>query len=88
MQHLQTTFSFQDCIDRGHVLYLCFCHLYEKQHFAGIEFAVKGMALRLGKNDAGLTTGAGIHWRRFFVDYAFVNNSFKDVHRMSCAISL
>jgi len=63
-------------------------HKYREQELAGIEFAVKGMFVRLGKNDAGLTTGAGLSWKAFCVDYAFVSNTFKAVHRISCSISL
>ena len=69
-------------------LFYTYYHKYERRHLAGIEFAVKGIAVRLGKNDAGLTSGAGLHWKRIFVDYAFVTNSFQDVHRLSCSISL
>lgn len=61
---------------------------YERQNLIGIEFAVSGIALRLGKNENGFTAGAGLNWRRFFADYAFVNNAFEDVHRISCSIRL
>ncbi len=61
---------------------------YGRDNLFGLEFAVRGTAVRLGKNNAGLTAGAGIHWRRFYVDYAFVNNAFEDVHRISCSVSL
>ena len=68
--------------------YYSYYQKYEQQHLTGIEFAIKGVALRVGKNDVGITVGAGIHWRRFFVDYAFVTNAFQDVHRISCSITL
>ena len=61
---------------------------YEKHHLTGIEFAIKGLAIRLGKNHVGMTAGAGFHWRRVFVDYAFVTNRLDDVHRLSCSITL
>lgn len=69
-------------------LYYTYLQKYEQRHLAGMEFAMKSVAIRLGKNDAGLSAGAGLHWRHFFVDYAFVTNSFQDVHRVSCSISL
>ena len=69
-------------------LYYSLYEKYERQHLGGIEFAVKGAAVRLGMNDAGLTAGAGIQWRRFAVDYGFITNAFQDVHRLSCSITL
>ncbi len=69
-------------------LFYTYYNKYEKHHLAGIEFAIKGMAIRLGKNDVGLTAGAGLHWRLIFVDYAFVTNQLDDVHRLSCSIAL
>lgn len=69
-------------------LYYTYLKKYDQQHLAGIEFAVKGLALRLGRNSSGLTVGAGIHWKSVIIDYAFVTNSFQDVHRISCSISL
>ncbi|MBN1481291.1 hypothetical protein EH223_02860 [candidate division KSB1 bacterium] len=69
-------------------IYYTYHEKYEKQHLSGIEFAIKGIAVRIGKNENGMTTGAGLNWRRFFVDYAFVNNAFEDVHRISCSIRL
>lgn len=69
-------------------LYYTFMQKYGKQNLAGLEFAVRGVAVRLGRNNSGFTAGAGINWRRFFVDYAFVTNAFEDVHRISCSISL
>ncbi len=61
---------------------------YDRENLFGLEFAVRGAAIRLGKNSAGLTAGAGIFWRRFYIDYAFVNNAFDDVHRISCSLVL
>ena len=69
-------------------LYYTLYEKYEQHHLAGIEFAIKGAAVRLGMNNAGLTAGAGIQWRKFLIDYGFVTNSFQDVHRLSCSIAL
>lgn len=69
-------------------LYYTYYEKYEQRHLGGIEFAIKGIAVRLGRNDAGLTAGAGIHWRRLYIDYAFIANAFQDVHRLSCSIAL
>ncbi len=68
--------------------YYTFYEKYDQHHLGGIEFAIKGAAVRLGMNDAGLTAGAGIQWRKFSVDYGFVTNPYQDVHRLSCSIAI
>jgi len=69
-------------------LFYTYYDKYEQRHLGGIEFAIKGIAIRLGMNDAGLTAGAGIRWRRLSIDYGFVANAFQDVNRLSCSIAL
>jgi len=61
---------------------------YDRKVFYGAEFIIKGLAIRVGKNEYGITSGAGIHFWRLGVDYAFVSNPLDDVHRISCAINL
>ncbi|HQG45543.1 MAG TPA: hypothetical protein PLG50_07775, partial [bacterium] len=50
----------------------------------GMEYTLKGIALRLGRNESGLTAGAGVRWRRMRVDYAFTALDFGGVHRIGC----
>ena len=50
-----------------------------------MEYELGGAALRVGYNEAGLTAGAGLRWRRMRVDYAFTSLDFEGVHRIGCA---
>ncbi|HPG38643.1 MAG TPA: hypothetical protein PLP19_12390 [bacterium] len=61
---------------------------YDVYSIYSAEFLIKGLAIRVGKNEFGITTGAGIQFWRLMVDYAFVSNQLDDVHRLSCAIRL
>ena len=61
---------------------------YELEELYGLEFTMRGLAVRVGNNGYGLTTGAGMQFWRLIVDYAFVSNELDDVHRISCAILL
>ncbi|RPI02178.1 MAG: hypothetical protein EHM72_04855 [Calditrichaeota bacterium] len=61
---------------------------YGSYNYYGIELAAYSLAVRIGKNNDGLTAGAGLHWKRLHTDYAFASNSFSQVHRISCSISL
>ncbi|HNW59734.1 MAG TPA: hypothetical protein PKI62_08680 [bacterium] len=56
----------------------------QRNSLFGVEYTLKGFALRLGRNESGLTTGAGVRWRRMRVDYAFTSLDFADVHRLGC----
>ncbi len=58
---------------------------YEKSHLFGLEFELGRFALRCGYNQAGFSTGAGLNWRRFRVDYAFTAVDYEYVHRIGCA---
>jgi hypothetical protein len=70
-------------------LFYTYMNKYEKIHVYGIEIAVnKIAALRFGNNSNGITAGAGLHWKRVNADYAFVNNAYEHVHRLSCSILL
>lgn len=70
-------------------LFYTFANRYERTNLAGIEIAYeKSAAIRVGVNETGLTAGAGIQWQRLIADYAFVNNAFEHVHRLSCSILL
>ena len=57
---------------------------YTKYALYGVEYEVKGLTMRLGHNESGLTAGAGMHWRRMRVDYAFASLDFEGVHRIGC----
>ncbi|MDZ7723176.1 MAG: hypothetical protein U5R06_10325 [candidate division KSB1 bacterium] len=61
---------------------------YESRYLGGVEFTLKNLALRIGRNADGLTAGAGLYWWRLHLNYAFVANDFQDVHRLSCGINL
>ncbi len=61
---------------------------YDLNELYGMEFMLKGLALRLGRNEVGMTTGAGLQFWKLIVDYAFVSNELDDVHRVSCAFLL
>lgn len=61
---------------------------YDRNVFYGAEFLIKGLAVRVGKNAYGITSGAGLYFWKFVVDYAFVTNQLDDVHRISCSINL
>lgn len=50
----------------------------------GLEYTLRGIALRLGRNESGMTAGAGVRWRRMHVDYAFTALDFGGVHRIGC----
>jgi hypothetical protein len=59
----------------------------ERNALFGMEFTIKGAALRLGYNEAGLTAGTGLHWRRMRIDYAFTSLDFEGVHRIGCGFT-
>ncbi|MDZ7371762.1 MAG: hypothetical protein ONB12_11385 [candidate division KSB1 bacterium] len=61
---------------------------YEMTPFYGAELIAKAISLRVGRNEVGLTAGAGFHWRYLNVDYAYVTNAFEDVHRLSCSVEI
>jgi hypothetical protein len=70
-------------------LFYTYQNKYEKENLYGMEIAVyKLAAVRLGINSSGMTAGAGLHWKRVNADYAFVNNAYEHVHRLSCSIVL
>ena len=58
----------------------------ERWPLFGLEYQLRGAALRLGYNQAGLTAGAGLQWRRLRVDYAFTTLDYSGAHRIGCAI--
>lgn len=60
---------------------------YERKNFVGAELTYKGLAVRIGQNGNGLTTGAGLSFWHMKVDYAFGATGFEHVHRLSCALS-
>lgn len=61
---------------------------YDAENLYGAELLFKGFALRVGRNVSGLTSGAGWHWRRIRIDYAFTTYDFDCAHRLSCAFLL
>ncbi|MBD3377323.1 hypothetical protein GF406_20005 [candidate division KSB1 bacterium] len=60
---------------------------YEYENLLGLEFEFYGYALRLGRNENGLTAGTGLDLFKFQVDYAFVDLGFDQAHRLSCSYS-
>ena len=60
---------------------------YDVEHLFGAELSLYSAALRIGKNRAGLTAGAGIKLWRLNVDYAFVSFELDNSHRISCGFS-
>ncbi len=69
-------------------LYYSLREHYLRKSLFGIELAVKSAGIRIGRNEDGLTAGAGVRWKRFGADYAFVTNAFENVHRLSCSVDL
>lgn len=69
-------------------LYWSEANKYGTEHLFGMEFVMKIIALRIGKNNAGLTAGAGLNFWKVVLDYAFVTTDFENVHRVSCAFTL
>lgn len=67
----------------------CLSTSYSRKLKAGLEYVYsKGLALRFGWDGTGLTTGAGISFRWFRVDYAFLaNRSLGGTHRISLQVN-
>ncbi len=59
---------------------------YEKHHLFGTEILYHGIAIRTGINQTDLTFGAGIHFWKTLIDYAFIPTDLDKVHRLSCSI--
>jgi hypothetical protein len=55
---------------------------YIKQWFFGIEqYLCPYFALRAGSADGSPTAGIGIRWKRFIIDYAYIDQSIKEMKR-------
>ncbi|MBN1997404.1 hypothetical protein JW935_07625 [candidate division KSB1 bacterium] len=61
---------------------------YDTAHLFGLELSYGKTAIRIGKNRSGFTAGAGLFFRRVFIDYAFVTADFDYLHRLSCTIQI
>jgi hypothetical protein len=59
---------------------------YNTHNLYGAEFAIKHFSLRIGKNQTGLTAGAGITIWKLTVDYAFVASDLDNLNRIGCSI--
>ena len=62
-------------------------HKYRRKNLLGAEFAIRNLSLRIGKNQAGLTAGAGVNLWKIKVDYAFVSSDFDNLNRVGCSFS-
>ena len=60
---------------------------YKRENLFGAEFAIRNLSLRVGKNQAGLTAGAGVNLWKIKVDYAFVSSDLDNLNRVGCSIS-
>jgi hypothetical protein len=92
---IQRTVAFGTCYeqplwqDRGQLsLFWTVRNKYSVSHLFSLELKFQAIAVRIGKNERGLTTVAGIQFWRVAADYAFVANDFDDLHRISCVIFL
>jgi hypothetical protein len=62
---------------------------YEGSAHLGLEYVYGSMlALRLGSNDGKFTAGAGIHYWKFNLDYAFQSHDLGNMHRVGIEFSL
>lgn len=59
---------------------------YNTHNLYGAEFAIKYFSLRIGKNQTGLTAGAGLSIWKLLVDYAFVSSDLDNLNRVGCSI--
>ena len=67
-------------------LYWTYVNRYAPCHLVALELQVHGLAVRIGKNEMGLTAGAGLRIWHLCTDYAFVINDFDNLHRISCSV--
>jgi hypothetical protein len=60
---------------------------YNTQHY-GLEYDVKGIAIRCGLNDKNFSAGAGLKFWKLRIDYAFVTQDLGNSHRIGGAVIL
>ena len=61
---------------------------YEGSQHYGLEYEVKGIAIRCGLNDGSFAAGAGLRIWKLRIDYAFVTQNLGNSHRIGGAVSL
>ena len=61
---------------------------WDNPYHIGFEYCLyQTLALRIGSNDGQFTGGAGLRFKAFQIDYAFLTHSLDSLHRLGCSFS-